>query len=269
MFQTDVIRPLDPDALHLQARTADPFPHLLIDDFLAPDFARSVAESFPSFNDALRMGDSFKAVNEYRKVQVTDSSRFAEPVAKLNEALAAPEFLELLGHVFSIPKLVADDKLAGGGIHQTGARGHLDVHVDFNYLRERQLHRRLNILVYFNPGWRPEWGGNIELWDREVKVCKRSFSPVFNRCVIFETSGQSFHGVSAVTCPENVARKSFAAYYYTREAPAGWDGTEHTTIFRARPNEHLKRHVLMPLERAQRNLKETLRGVKRSLKSRL
>jgi hypothetical protein len=137
--------------------------------------------------------------------------------------------------------------------------------VDFNYLRERQLHRRLNILVYFNEGWQESWGGNIELWDREVKVCHHSLSPVFNRCVVFATSDISFHGVTAVSCPRDVIRKSFAAYYYTREAPLGWDGMEHSTVFRARPGEHMKRHVLMPLENAQRRVKHALRSVKRAL----
>ena len=38
-----------------------------------------------------------------------------------------------------IPNLLADDQLVGGGIHETGPRGHLDVHVDFNYIAERDL----------------------------------------------------------------------------------------------------------------------------------
>ena len=122
------------------------------------------------------------------KIQVTDASKFAEPIAELNRALAAPEFLGLLSSVFEIPSLLPDEELVGGGIHQTGPRGHLDVHVDFNYIEERQLHRRLNILIYFNKDWDPEWGGNIELWDKDVKVCHHSFSPIFNRCVVFATS---------------------------------------------------------------------------------
>ena len=49
------------------------------------------------------------------------------------------------------------------------ARGHLDVHVDFNYIEDRKLFRRMNILVYFNKDWQDEWGGNIELWDEDVR----------------------------------------------------------------------------------------------------
>jgi hypothetical protein len=78
-------------------------------------------------------------------------------------------------------------------------------------------------------------GGRIELWDKDVKVCHQSFSPIFNRCVIFETTEISFHGVTAVHCPPGISRKSFAAHYYTTEAPAHWTGEAHSIIFRARP----------------------------------
>ncbi len=264
-----IINPIDRDALRTRVRQASPFPHFKIDEFLDPAFAQSVLEAFPSFDQALKVGTSFNAVNEYKKVQVTDSSLFAEPIAQLNQALAAPEFLELMGYVFDIPNLVADDQLFGGGIHQTGPRGHLDVHIDFNYIEDRALHRRLNILVYFNKDWREEWGGNIELWDKDVKVCQHSFVPIFNRCVVFATNEISFHGVTAVKCPPGMSRKSFAAYYYTKEAPAHWTGESHTTIFKARPDELVKGQVLMPIESAKRSVVKAFRGLKKKIKQTL
>ena len=260
------INPIDRDALRERVRNAVPVKSFCIDNFLESGFADRVESAYPSFEEANRVGRSFNAVNEKGKVQVTDSSTFAGPIAELNRELAAPEFLETLAHVFEMPNLLADDQLVGGGIHQTGPRGHLDVHLDFNYIPERQLHRRLNILIYMNKGWRPEWGGNIELWDEDVKVCHQSFSPVFNRCVVFETNHISYHGVTAVKCPEGSARKSFAAYYYTREAPAHWDGQQHSTIFKARPDEVLKGNVMMPLEKARRKMREALTGLKRKIK---
>ena len=261
-----MINPIDRDALRGRARSATPFPFFCIDGFLEAGAAERVLDAFPSYEDALGIGRTFHAVNERGKVQVTDSTRFAEPVAGLNRELASAEFLGLLAHVFDMPGLLADDQLVGGGIHQTGARGHLDVHVDFNYIADRQLHRRLNILIYFNKHWDPSWGGNIELWDRDVKTCVHSFAPIFNRCVVFETSDISYHGVSAVKCPEGRSRKSFAAYYYTKEAPAHWTGEGHSTIFKARPEERLKGNVLMPLEQAGRSVLGAIRRVKKTIK---
>jgi 2OG-Fe(II) oxygenase superfamily len=261
------INPIDRDALRERVRTSQPVRNFCIDNFLEGSFADRVLSAFPSFEEATKVGRLFSAVNEKGKVQVTDSSSFAEPIAELNRTLASPEFLDLLSDVFEMPNLLADEALVGGGIHQTGSRGHLDVHVDFNYIRERELHRRLNILIYFNKDWKPEHGGNIELWDKDVKTCIHSFSPIFNRCVVFETNDISFHGVTAVKCPEGMARKSFAAYYYTREAPAHWTGEAHGTIFKARPDEVLKGNVMMPLEKARRKLNAALTGFKKKLKS--
>jgi hypothetical protein len=261
-----MINPIDRDWLRAQVRRSKPVPNFKIDNFLDEGFANRVLAAFPSYDEAIKVGRSFAAVNEYKKVQVTDAALFAEPVAQLNAALAAPEFVDLLSYVFDISNLMADDQLVGGGIHQTGPRGFLDVHIDFNYIEERQLHRRLNILIYFNRDWKDEWGGNIELWDKDVKVCHHSFSPIFNRCVVFATNEISYHGVTAVKCPPDQTRKSFAAYYYTKEAPIGWAGEHHTTIFKARPNEVVKGRVLMPLESAKRNMVEAFRGLKRRLK---
>jgi Rps23 Pro-64 3,4-dihydroxylase Tpa1-like proline 4-hydroxylase len=267
MTQIQHINPIDRDELRERTRNAKPVRNFCIDNFLDPSFAESVLAAYPSFEEATRVGRSFSAVNEKLKVQVTDAKTFAEPVAELNRTLASPEFLDLLSYAFEMPNLVADEELVGGGIHQTGSRGHLDVHVDFNFIEDRQLHRRLNILIYFNKDWKPEYGGNIELWDEHVKTCVHSFSPVFNRCVVFETNEISYHGVTAVKCPPDRARKSFAAYYYTREAPPHWDGKAHSTIFKARPDEILKGNVMMPLEKARHKLRSALSGIKKKIKS--
>src|SRR4051812_40064158 len=261
-----IINPIDRDELRDRVRQAEPFPHFCIDNFLDEAFAEQVLQAFPSFEEAAQIGHMFSAVNEKKKIQVTDSSKFAEPITELNRALAAPEFLDLLSDVFEIHALLPDEELVGGGIHQTGPRGHLDVHIDFNYIEDRQLHRRLNILVYFNKGWKPEWGGNIELWDKDVKVCHHSFSPIFNRCVVFQTSEISYHGVTAVQCPGDQTRKSFAAYYYTKEAPPHWDGEVHSTNFKARPDEFLKGSVMMPLERAGQRFRPAVSPLKRKIK---
>lgn len=261
----DVINPFDTEVLRLQAEHAQPFPFFVLDNFLDAEFARQVEAAFPPFEQAQQMGRQFRAVNERRKVQITDSSLFPAPLLKLHEALASPGWRASLSQIMGIPKLIEDPDLVGGGIHETGPQGHLDVHVDFNYIESRRLHRRLNILVYFNREWAPEWGGNIELWDRDVHHCHHSFSPQFNRCVVFETSEISYHGVSAVRCPADRVRKSFAGYYYTREAPRQWSGHAHSTVFKARPSEKLKGLVLMPAERAANNLRAGVRRLQAGL----
>ncbi len=254
----------DRDRLREQFRSAAPFPFIEIDPFLTDDFAREVAASYPSFGDAAVAGLELSCLNERGKIQISDSSKFPGPVRCLSDLIASTEFLEDLVYITGIPNLEADALLAGAGMHLTRPNGRLDVHVDFNIEDVSRRHRRLNILIYLNPEWRPEWGGSVELWDAEVKRCHHSFTPTLNRCLIFETSERSYHGVTPVSCPEGIDRKSFAAYYYTKDAPAGWDGRKHQTVFRSRPNERLRGYVLMPLERLWQRMPRKLRnGVKR------
>jgi hypothetical protein len=247
-----MLQPIDRETLKKLYENAVPYPFVKIENFLDPKLALAISAAYPSFDAALGQGRSFKAVNERKKVQICDSKLFPAPVAKLNEALSSPEFLSDLSYITAIPNLLADEKLVGGGIHVTGPGGRLDVHIDFNYMEERKLHRRLNLLLYLNPSWKEEWGGHIQLWDKEVKKCEASFVPAFNRCVIFETSEISFHGVTPVSPKAPTARQSFATYYYTREAPSYWSGVGHSTIFKARPEEWFRRFASMPAENIKR-----------------
>ena len=245
----------------------EPFSHLCVDDILEPAFAQEIWEAFPSYAQAKQVGREFSTVNEKRKIQITDVSQFPAPIRELHELLASSEMVALVGRLFAIDHLLADPDLNGGGIHETNAGGHLDVHIDFNYIEAKQWHRRVNLLFYFNKQWQEEWGGYLDIWDKEVKQRCGYFAPQFNRMAGFATGRHSWHGVTPVQCPEGEMRKSFAVYYYTKEPPQGWDGQRHSTIFKARPDEWLKGSVAMPVESAVRGLQEGVRGLKQGVKS--
>jgi hypothetical protein len=96
------------------------------------------------------------------------------------------------------------------------------------------LERRINVLIYLNRNWKDAYGSQLELWDVPMTKCVKSYLPLFNRCVIFNTTSLSNHGnPQPVQHPEAVPRRSIALYYYT----ATWDDTKrtHTTQFRVRP----------------------------------
>jgi Rps23 Pro-64 3,4-dihydroxylase Tpa1-like proline 4-hydroxylase len=261
-----MLRQLDREQLRKEFSEAKPFPFVKIEHFLEPAAAEQIAAAYPSFDVALNQGRTFTTVNERKKVQITKAELFAPPIGRLNEALASAQFLSDLSYITGMPNLLADAELVGGGMHITGPGGRLDVHLDFNYMEERKLHRRLNLLLYLNPTWDKEWGGDIQLWDKDVKHCEASFSPTFNRCVIFETNEISYHGVVPVSPAAKTPRQSFATYYYTREAPAHWTGLSHSTVFKARPDEQAKAMILMPAESAKRKLKTGIKSLKDGMK---
>ncbi|MGC4029163.1 MAG: 2OG-Fe(II) oxygenase [Steroidobacteraceae bacterium] len=262
-----LIAPYDRDALRQQFQSAAPFRFFKIENFLDAGFADEVVQSYPTYEQARALGGKeFDAVNEKLKIQVTDSAQFPSPVKQLADALSGPDFLADMEYITGIPSLLADAGYSGGGMHLTNKSGRLDVHVDFNFNDQLSAFRRLNILVYLNPVWEEAWGGNIELWDSDVRKCWHSYSPIMNRCVVFETTKISYHGVTPLKCPPSMARKSFAAYYYTKEPPAGWDGVKHSTIFRARPEEKVREAILMPAENLKRGVSRVADQAKSALK---
>jgi Rps23 Pro-64 3,4-dihydroxylase Tpa1-like proline 4-hydroxylase len=262
-----MLSPLDRDALRASYRNAKPFPFFSIDHFLEEGSARKIAEAYPPFEVALDQGKIFSTINERKKVQITDASKFTPEVKNLDHLLASPAFLADLSYITGIPNLLADDQLSGGGIHITGPGGKLDVHVDFNFIEDRKLHRRLNLLLYLNPDWKDDWGGQFQLWDRQVKHCAATFSPILNRCVVFETSDISYHGVVPISPAAGSPRKSFAAYYYTREAPAHWRGQSHSTIFVARPEERFNKYLGMPAVKARETLRAGIKKIRHAIKA--
>lgn len=98
-----MINRLDREDLRQRFRSAKPFPYVVIENLLVPGAAEEVAAAFPSFDRAREMGFAFNFVNEQRKIQVTDASKFPEPVRRLQEAIASPQFLADLEFITGIP----------------------------------------------------------------------------------------------------------------------------------------------------------------------
>ncbi len=262
----DLINPIDRDSFKKEFLSREPFPHFCIDNFLNEGFANEVLESFPAYHEAQKLGREFSAVNEKRKVQITDPSKFPPAIKKLNDLLASKEYVDMWSDLTGVSNLFSDVNLVGGGIHETNTGGHLDVHVDFNYNEKNKSYRRLNILLYFNKDWKEEYGGYLDIWDKDVKECHGSFEPKFNRACGFLTSEISFHGVTPLTCPLDVMRKSFATYYYTKEMPIDWVGEKHSTLFKARPNQWFRGNVAMPVQNTVRFSKHLYKEVKQVIK---
>jgi Rps23 Pro-64 3,4-dihydroxylase Tpa1-like proline 4-hydroxylase len=227
------------DALSVDMRnyaTGAPFPHIVIDDFLQARDAESALSDFPSVTDGGWI--HYVHVNE-RKHGLNKMALLPESVQHIVRSLNTPAFLEYLSLLTGIPKLLPDDSLEGGGLHQTRRKGFLNVHADFTVHPHRaNWQRRVNLIIYLNKDWKPEYRGELELWNREMTQAVRKIGPLFNRCVIFNTDEHSFHGVpEPVMCPEEQTRKSIALYYFTESATAL---PVRATNYRARPEDGAK-----------------------------
>ncbi|HSP15778.1 MAG TPA: 2OG-Fe(II) oxygenase [Thermoanaerobaculia bacterium] len=218
----------DPAALHDTYVAARPFPHAVIDGLFEDDAVKAVLDHFPSpgATDWAR----FDNRNE-RKLGFHHERTFVAPTVRaFLEQMNSFEMLLFLETLTGIEGLIPDPYFGGGGLHQIEQGGFLGVHVDFNVHPKLHLHRRLNLLLYLNRGWREEYGGHLELWNADASVCETKILPVFNRTVIFSTTETSFHGhPHPLTCPDGWTRKSVSLYYYT--CGRAERSPRHDTIF--------------------------------------
>ncbi len=213
---------------------AEPFRHLVVDNFLEPAFCQSLIDEFPSF-------ESGNFLNERgepgRKSTQPDISKLGAAYQRFDSLMRDRSFLELMSKVTGIPGLLYDPDYVGGGTHESLDGGDLDLHIDFNYHPKRQWHRRLNLIVFLNTEWQAAWGGCLELhkdaWNPQP-ASTRKVVPVANRAVVFETTEASWHGFTRVTLPEEkqgISRRSLAVYFYTRERPAAETSSPHATVY--------------------------------------
>jgi len=238
----------------IEYQTAQPFPHIVIDDLLPPDLLEYALREFPT-PQQLR----------WIKYDDTHEIKLAFPVAEKMPAsirdvlyfLNSSQVLQFLEKLTGIDALIPDPYFTGGGLHQIERGGHLGVHADFNKLEQLRLERRLNLLLYLNKDWKEEYGGHLELWDRSMSECVKRVLPIFNRCVIFSTMDHSYHGHPLpLTCPEGRSRKSLATYYYTNGRPEEQESPSHSTLFKPRPGA-----VIKPLPRYKRVAKRIIRSL--------
>lgn len=214
-------------------RTAEPFPHIAIDEFLPAEPLRRVIADFPGPRDL--DWQRFRNEDE-QKLAFNVAERMPTSIREMLYFLNSATVLRFLERLTGIRRLVADPYFAGGGLHQIEPGGHLGIHVDFNVYERLGLDRRLNLLLYLNEDWSEEYGGNLELWDRSMQRCEVRLAPVFNRCVVFATTDFSYHGhPDPLRCPAGRTRRSIATYYYTNGRPEEERSPAHTTLFRDRP----------------------------------
>jgi Rps23 Pro-64 3,4-dihydroxylase Tpa1-like proline 4-hydroxylase len=224
---------------HESYQQAKPFPHIVIDDFLPEYILDNILTEFPQSGDI----DWQKFENKSEKKLANKHERnMGDHTRALLYQLNSSTFIEFLENLTDIKGIIPDPHFEGGGLHQIEKGGYLKMHVDFNRHTKLNLDRRLNLLLYLNKDWQEEYGGYLELWDKEITKCEKKILPIFNRLVIFTTTDFTYHGhPEPLTCPEGRTRKSLALYYYTNGRPAEEiSGKAHSTIFQARPGEEIQ-----------------------------
>jgi 2OG-Fe(II) oxygenase superfamily len=204
-------------------RTAEPFPHVVIDDFLPIEVAERIGAAFPGPDDISwhfeGPGDSKHTGDpKIEKLTTSDEESFPPFIRHTMSQFQTGIFCRFLDGLTGYTHLTPDPDHFGCGLHSTGNGGRLMLHLDASRHPNPDLHQLINCIYYCSPGWQPEWGGGLELWNADATECVKTVAPMFNRLVAFYTGGSSWHGhPRPVTAPAGRRRNSLALYYYTTD----------------------------------------------------
>jgi Rps23 Pro-64 3,4-dihydroxylase Tpa1-like proline 4-hydroxylase len=231
---------LNVDLVSPAYKTASPFPHIVMDNFIKKELLEKVLAEFPDLSKENELVIKFNEANQI-KLTGKGMGSLSPAALYLTSYLNSDLFLQYLNTVTGITEpLISDPYLAGGGYHEIKTGGLLKVHADFNSHPKLKLDRRLNLLIYLNKNWSDEWGGQLQLFDSERKNAIVSVMPKFNTAVLFTTTSFTFHGhPDPLKCPEEISRKSLAYYYFSTGRPIGEAlSYQHRTIFRPRASQN-------------------------------
>jgi len=229
---------------------ATPFPHAVIDDFLPLALADALEAEIPPYES-----DAWQEYRNAIEVKRTCNSwnHFPPTTYAFFNYLNSPDFVAALSRLLGVAPLYADPGLNGGGWHIHGPGGRLNPHLDYSLHPKVGLQRKLNLILYLNRDWREEWGGGLGLWEHDAAgggpgALAAEVMPAFNRAILFDTTGMSWHGLSRpLACPPGRLRKSLAVYYLT-DPPTGVD-TRGKALFAPTEDQKDDPHVLDLIKR--------------------
>lgn len=214
-----------------------PFDHIVIDNFLNNKTLEGIVDEFPDFSSS----DFLEYRNALEKKKTLNAWYLMPKTTYcLFQYLNSTPFVDRLSEFFGRP-LFADSGLHGGGWHVHADGGNLNPHLDYSIHPKLGLQRLVNIIIYVSPDIRECHGGHLGFWRHNDKencpgALEKEVAPLFNRAVIFNTSQNSWHGMSRpLTLPKTVFRQSLAIYYLCE--PMTTAGTNDRALFAPRQDQ--------------------------------
>jgi hypothetical protein len=196
-------------SLREQYLTARPFPHLVLKNICEVDKLTTLYTQIPILDNKSR--DYLFAGNKFEK---SNYQVLGDLFMELQNDLRSDRMNEFLSFLTGKNTFV-DPNNHGGGLHQGRENSFLDMHLDYNY---HPMHpnwwREMNLLLYLNKDWKPEFGGQLKLRDlRTDEQCELEVE--FNTLIIQQCGDYTLHGYDLTKFPHGVYRTSIATYAFT------------------------------------------------------
>ncbi len=196
----------------------DPFPYVIIENFLDKKFINDLLKEFPKFNNkVLHQYDNFCE----NKKTTNNWNSFKPYTYNLFNYLNSNEFTKILKINLLSKKLFSDGGLHGAGLSiMKNNIGKLNPHLDNAIHPKSKLLRKYNLILFLNKSWKNNWGGELCFYNKNKQnnnqhgELKKKILPKFNRCIIFDTSKDSWHSVNKIKKIKNLYRKTLQLYYF-------------------------------------------------------
>jgi hypothetical protein len=197
------------DKLREEYLTARPFPFLILDNICDKSKIEELYSQIPELENKSR--DYMFANNKFEK----SNYRVLGPLFdELYNDLSSQRMNDFLSYI-ACEKIFVDPVNHGGGLHQGKKNSFLDMHLDFNYHPiKKNWYRNMNLLLYLNKDWKPEYKGHLKLKDLRSGE-ENELEVKFNRLIIQQTRAYTLHGYDMTSFPDRQFRTSIATYAYT------------------------------------------------------
>jgi len=199
------------DSLSFKYKNAQPYPHIIIPNFLNKTFIDSIFDEYPNdFTNWHIYNNPLEVKYAYDNISLLGNN-----IQKLFQVYSEPDVIDFFNKLTGNNNLQHDPVLHGSGLHVMPKYGRLSVHLDYEkhpVLENKQ--RKLNVILYLNKEWKSEWNGSTELWNDDCSECVVESKVMYNTAIIFNTDNNSWHGVpKKINCPIYENRKTIAYYY--------------------------------------------------------
>ncbi len=195
--------------LKLKYLSAKPFPHLHIANICDSKKLNEMYLMIPDLDNKSR--DYMFAGNKFEK---SNYQTLGYLFSELQNDLRSKRMNNFLSYLTGKNTFV-DPKNHGGGLHQGKKNSFLDMHLDYNYHPLNQnWWREMNLLLYLNKDWKPEYKGHLKL--RDLRTDETDELDVdFNTLIIQQCGDYTLHGYDITNFPEGNFRTSIATYAFT------------------------------------------------------
>ncbi|MDX6613512.1 MAG: hypothetical protein QOD75_2698 [Blastocatellia bacterium] len=177
---------IDLDALYDAPLGEKPFPYVVVNEFLRPEFAHNICRDFPEI----------KSRGSYPLQEL----EYGEAFQQLVEELESPALKAVIAEKFQMD---LDDRFTLITVRAIANAGDGRIHTDTKS-------KYLTMLLYLNPAWDAE-GGRLRLLrnDKDLEDYVVEIPPTFGTCVLFRVTENCWHGHKSFNGPRKVLQLNY------------------------------------------------------------